>query len=75
MCAQFYDGEGNVLDVDVNQRVIGIGIESLRATPEVIGVADGKEKAEAILGALRGGYMNSLITAEQAAREILRLVS
>jgi deoxyribonucleoside regulator len=73
MCAQFFDITGNLLDVEVNQRVIGIGIDTLRETPEVIAVAGSKEKAEAILGALRGGYINSLITDEQAAREILRL--
>lgn len=73
MCAQFYDIQGKLLDVEVNQRVIGIGIDTLREIPEVIAVAGSKEKAEAILGALRGGYINSLITDEQAAREIIRL--
>jgi len=38
----------------------------------VIAVAGGQEKAGAILGALRGNYLDVLITDEAAAQEILR---
>ncbi len=39
----------------------------------MIGVAGGQGKAPAILGALRGGHMDVLITDSTAATELLRL--
>lgn len=74
MSAQFFDAQGKLLDIDINQRVIGIGLEALKMVPEVVAIAGSKEKGRAILGALRGGYIDTLITDEQAGREILRLV-
>jgi DNA-binding transcriptional regulator LsrR (DeoR family) len=39
----------------------------------VIGVAGGEAKAEAILGALRGGHVNVLVTDDVTARKVLAL--
>jgi lsr operon transcriptional repressor len=41
----------------------------------VIGVAGGLHKTEAILGALRGGYLDVLVTNEQVAHQLLALES
>lgn len=71
MCAQHFDADGNVMDVDHNQRVISIGIEALKEIETVIAVAGSAEKAHAILGALRGHYLDVLITDDNAATEIL----
>ncbi|MBI5029128.1 MAG: sugar-binding transcriptional regulator [Chloroflexi bacterium] len=75
MCGQFFDREGNVLDVDLNRRAIGIGIKTLQNIETVIAVAGGEAKAEAILGALRGRYLNLLVTDDLAAQRILALAS
>jgi deoxyribonucleoside regulator len=40
---------------------------------QVIGVAGGEAKAEAILGALRGGHVSVLVTDDAAARKLLAL--
>ena len=37
----------------------------------MVGVAGGKEKVAAILGALRGGYLNVLITDTVTAQAVL----
>jgi DNA-binding transcriptional regulator LsrR (DeoR family) len=37
----------------------------------VVGVAGGEEKVAAILGALRGGYLNVLITDSVTAQAVL----
>lgn len=71
MCAQFFDIEGNVLDVELNRRSISIGLEALHKVDNVIAVAGTEEKSRAILGALNGGYIGTLITDDQAARAIL----
>jgi DNA-binding transcriptional regulator LsrR (DeoR family) len=73
MAAQFYDIHGQLLDVDVNQRSVGIGIKALLGKDPVIAVAGSEAKAEAILGALRGRYLNVLITDDTAARKVLAL--
>ncbi len=73
MCAQHYDINGQLLDVELNKRVIGIGLESLRSIDTVIAIAGSEEKARAILGAIRGQYIDVLITDDQAARKILEL--
>ena len=73
MCAQHYDINGQLLDVELNRRVIGVGLESLRSIDTVIAIAGGEEKAKAILGAIRGQYIDVLITDDQAATKILEL--
>ncbi len=71
MVGQFFDAQGRLLDSDINDRAIGIGIKSLNHIDTVIAVAGGQAKAEAILGALRGRYLNVLITDDTAASEVL----
>ena len=48
-------------------------IEDIKNTENVICVAGLEMKAEAILGAVRGGYINTLITDEEAAKAVLAL--
>jgi DNA-binding transcriptional regulator LsrR (DeoR family) len=72
MCGQFYDAQGKVLDIDVNQRAIGIGIEALSSIESVIAVASGLGKTDAILSALRGEHLNILVTDDETATAILK---
>lgn len=73
MCGQFYDAQGQVMDIEVNRRSIGIGIQTLTSIESVVAVASGKAKTEAILGALRGKYLNILVTDDATASAILDL--
>lgn len=73
MCAQFFDVQGKVLDIGINHRSISIGLEALRRIDNVIAVAGTIDKASAILGALNGGYIDSLVTDDRAARQVLEL--
>ena len=68
---QFYDKEGNRLDVDFHNRLVAVSLEKLKTMQHVIGVAGGVHKVEAIKGALRGGYIHSLITDEKTALELV----
>ncbi|MEG0310057.1 MAG: sugar-binding domain-containing protein, partial [Eubacterium sp.] len=47
---------------EYNQKVMGINIATLRNVNHSIAVCTGKDKASAILGAINGGYINTLIT-------------
>ncbi len=71
ICGLHYDSNGQFLDITQNRRVIGIEKGELKKVPYLIAVACGAEKAEAISGALKGNFVNSLITDEHAALRIL----
>ncbi len=73
ICGVHYNIDGQVLDIGLNRRVMGVSLEKLTEMGCVIGVAGSVRKAPAILGALRAGYINVLFTDERAAREVLRL--
>ena len=70
---QFFDHAGKVVDLPIHQRRIGIELDVLRRIPKVVGVAGGLHKAEAILGALHGGYLDVLVTNELTAIRLLEL--
>ena len=62
---------GQPVESDVNARVIGITLEQLTQVKRVVGVAGGAEKIQAILGALRGGLIDVLITDSLTAAQLL----
>jgi lsr operon transcriptional repressor len=70
---QFFDARGHVVELPIHDRRIGIDVADLRNIPKVVGVAGGTHKAEAILGALHGGFLDVLITNELAAVRLLEL--
>jgi len=74
LCAQFFDIAGNLIDTELHHRVISIGIQALKNVETVIGVAGTEDKAEAIFGALKGQYINVLITDDQAAHKIIEII-
>jgi len=69
LCGRFFDirGEQYILE----SGVIGIPLERLRGLDHVVGIAGGEEKVIAILSALRGGYLNVLVTDTVTARKVL----
>jgi len=75
MCAEFFDAHGSIMNIPSNKHSISIGLNALKNIDTVIAVAGGKEKSQAILGALRGGYIDVLITDQAAAEGIMRYVS
>jgi DNA-binding transcriptional regulator LsrR (DeoR family) len=57
----YYDINGQEIYTPWQDRIMGMSLEQLAEIENVIGVAAGKEKSLAVLGALRGGYINTLI--------------
>ena len=70
---QFFDADGRVVELPIHDRRIGIDLSDLTRIPKVVGVAGGLHKAEAILGALHGGFLDVLVTNELAAIRLLEL--
>ena len=70
---QFFDASGRVVKLPIHDRRIGIELTDLAQIPKVVGVAGGLHKVDAILGALRGGFLDVLVTNELAALRLLEL--
>lgn len=62
ICLRFFDKIGQPVVNEFSDRVIGMSLEQLGRVPRTIGIAGGKRKHKAILGALQGGWINVLIT-------------
>jgi DNA-binding transcriptional regulator LsrR (DeoR family) len=71
--ARPFDRNGAFVKTVFSDRTITINIAQLKKTPVVAGVAGGKSKLESILGALKTGCLNVLITDEDTARSLLDL--
>jgi DNA-binding transcriptional regulator LsrR (DeoR family) len=65
------DAQGRPLDAPLEARIMGMNAEQLRGFPEVLAIAYGTEKAPAVLAALRGGLVTSLVTHSGLARALL----
>lgn len=71
--AFIYDRSGRPCAQPYAERVVGLTVEELQSVPLRIGVAGSCAKAAAILGALRGRYLHTLITDENAAHKVMEL--
>ncbi len=69
--SHFLDQNGEPVAPWLEERLIAAGPETLRRLKNVIGVAVGPAKAEALLAVLRGGYLDVLITDEDTAAALL----
>lgn len=71
ICAHFFDKDGVLCDTSVCRRVVSIDPLELKSHKLVIMMGGGANKREALLGALRGGYPDVLITDYQTAKAVL----
>lgn len=69
---QFYNDEGEILTLPHHGRRIGLSINRLKEMKNVVGVAGGPEKIDAIYGAMNGGYVQTLITDEDTALRLMK---
>ena len=67
----FVDKDGNLIQTEIEDRVISTDLDKLRQLKNVVGVAGGKDKVTAIKAVLNGGYLNVLITDSDTAAELL----
>ena len=70
---RFFGQNGELVETGLEKRVISMSLEQLSKANRAVGVAGGSRKYSGILGALRGHWINILITdhftAERLARE------
>ena len=71
LAGRFIDAKGQPIAGPLDDRTIGISLDMLKSIGLRIAVAGGFDKVPAILAALRGGYINVLITDAATGRGIL----
>ena len=70
---RFFDMNGQPVQSELNERIMALTLDDLVRIKPVIAVAGGPEKVEAILGAVRGLYIDVLIVDERTARAVMEL--
>ena len=74
ICTSFFDINGDHITAAwCDDCSISISWEELLRVPTLIGVAGGKRKAPAILGAVQSGVVDVLVTDDATAQEMIRL--
>ncbi|KAA9148943.1 helix-turn-helix domain-containing protein [Microbacterium lushaniae] len=59
---RFFGDDGAQVCSELDERVVGIDADTLRRIPRRVGIAGGVRKVEAIRAAMRGGWVDVLIT-------------
>lgn len=72
LLAHFFNQHGEFLDLEINNNVVGIKTDTIKKK-KIIAIASGSKKAKAILSALRGGLLHTLICDEETLKEVLML--
>jgi len=72
ICTRAFTREGAPVDDTLERRILAVELSDLRRISQVVGVAGGPAKADAIHGALSGRLVDVLVTDHQAARAVLR---
>jgi DNA-binding transcriptional regulator LsrR (DeoR family) len=71
LAGRFYGPDGTPLTGPVDDRVVGVTLGELGRVEHVVGVVSGRDKTQAVLGALRGHHLDSLVCDEGLARALL----
>jgi DNA-binding transcriptional regulator LsrR (DeoR family) len=75
ICGRFFDIDGREQPTAFANRIVGIELKDLQQASLSIAVAVGLDKVAPILGALRGKWINVLVTDENTARSLAAISS
>ncbi|MBT2413268.1 transcriptional regulator [Streptomyces sp. ISL-12] len=71
ICGLVLDEDGRTVPTDMNDRMICVDADTLRAVPEVIGVTGGPGTRTALAAALRSGCLTGVVTDAETAAQVL----
>jgi DNA-binding transcriptional regulator LsrR (DeoR family) len=74
ICLRFFDASGRSVGGALDERVIGMDLDTLRSVPRVVAVAGGARKIAAIRGALLGGLIRVLVTDRFTAAKLAEVI-
>ncbi|SDB94721.1 transcriptional regulator [Sanguibacter gelidistatuariae] len=72
---RLFDAQGRPVRTALDERIIGVTLDQLARTPEVITVGYGADVAIGLLGAARGGFASTLVIDEAAAEQLGAIVA
>ncbi|MBL9113466.1 MAG: hypothetical protein JNJ83_00550 [Verrucomicrobiaceae bacterium] len=70
---RFFDHRGRECVTPWRDRVISMSLDQLKKVPQVIAVVSGSDRAPALLAAIRGGLVKSLVVDDTCASALLSL--
>jgi len=73
ICLHFYNAAGDPISSEFDNRVFGMKYDQMRDLKRCIGVAGGKRKVQSIHAAMKGRWINILITDRFTARYLCEL--
>jgi deoxyribonucleoside regulator len=71
ICGRYYDAAGHAIEGELASRTISVPLDVLATRPLRVAAAAGAGRVDAILGALRGGLANALVTDSMTAQALL----
>ncbi len=71
VCGRFFDARGRECATPWRDRVVGIQLDQLRAIPQVVALVSGSDRTAALLAAIAGGLIKSLVIDELGAGALL----
>ncbi len=73
VCAQFIAADGSRIEDPIEERLIAVDLDELRAVPTTIAFAYGHDKLQAIAAVLRSGVVDVLLTDAETAEQLIQL--
>lgn len=71
IAGRLIDGDGQLVDCAYNRRCISADLDSIRAIPKRMMVVEQSDKFEALVAAIRGGFVSHLVVTTSMARRLL----
>ncbi|MFC5405677.1 sugar-binding transcriptional regulator [Cohnella soli] len=72
ICSRYFDANGDICLPSLDERTVGIELADLRTKEHSVLVAGGASKVNAIFGALKGKYGNTLVTDQITAKALIK---
>jgi len=70
ICSRFINKDGCLIKGDLNDRTVGIELDTFKKIPRSIGIARGKSKVSAIKGVLKNNLITDLVTDLETAKRL-----
>jgi deoxyribonucleoside regulator len=75
ICGVYFRQDGSPCSLELEERTIAAGADAMRRAALRVGVGWGAAKALPSIGAIRAGLINTLVTDEECAREMLDIIA
>lgn len=75
VCGSYFSQDGSLRPLELNERMIALDANAIRQAPLRVGISCGVEKVLPNIGAARSGMINVLVTDEDAALGMLRILN